>query len=174
MTDVAKLQQNIDNERLKFLGLRQKLMTTLAAFKPPAEMPDHLIAYAEEYGPDHAVKKLGADPQHFRVDIPIAVRRELAPLVLTLVDTSYSLDALVRHREEILCKDDPKRDRRYISYGREFTLDMDAKKIRYVDDGSSEPMNLVEGQPLKTPDRDGPPDRGAPGGSPGKKRDRSM
>jgi hypothetical protein len=174
MTDVAKVQQDIDNERLKFLGLRQKLMTTLAAFKAPPETPDHLISFAEEFGPDQAVKKLGEDPKFFRVDIPVAVRREISPLVLTLVDTSYSLDALVRHREEILCKADPRRERRYISYGREFTLDMGAKKIRYDDDGSSEPMNLVEGKPLNTPDRDGPPDRGAPGGSPDKKRDRSM
>jgi hypothetical protein len=33
----------------------------------------------------------------------------------------------------VLCKADPNRDRVYISYGREFTLDVAGGKIRYLD-----------------------------------------
>jgi hypothetical protein len=162
--DVTKLQQDIDNERLKFLGLRQKLATALGAFKPPAEMPDQLVAYAEEFGAEEAVKRLGTEPTHFKVDVPAAVRKEISPLLLSIVDASNSLDSMIGQREEVLCAADPARERRYMSFGREFTLDASSKKIRYVD-GGEEPMNLVAVEP-----------RHAPGMGPrkGKGRGRSM
>jgi hypothetical protein len=109
MADVAILQRDIDAERSKFMGLRAKLMTTLAAFKPPAHMPDHVIAYAEELGEEEALRKLGRDPKYFGVDVPPTMRRELSPIVRSLLDSTTQLDAMVRHREEVLCKADPKR-----------------------------------------------------------------
>lgn len=154
MADVAQLQQDIDNQRLKYLGLRQKLTTTLAAFKAPPDAQDHLISYAEEFGPEHAIKKLGAEPALFRVDVPPAVRNELAPLVVSLVDTGYSLDRLVRAREDILAKDDPKRKRVYMFFGRECTLDMVKGQINYLDaPGKPEPLNL---QVVHTKDQPAP------------------
>jgi hypothetical protein len=168
VSDVSTLQRHIDAERTKFLGLREKLMTTLGHFKAPPETPDHLISYAEEFGPAHAVKKLGEDPKHFGVDVPPAVRQEIAPLVLSLVRSSNSLDGLVGRREDILAKTNPDRKRVYIHYGREFTFDVAKGTMTFLDaPGKAEPLNL---QVVHTKDQ---PEKG-PGPSRSKKRDRSM
>ena len=154
MADVDKLQQVIDNERLKFLGLRQKLTTTLAAFKAPQAATDHLISYAEELGPDNAVRKLGEDRKFFGVDVPPAVRREIAPLMLQLVDTTYSLGSLVAQRENILAEADPKRKRVYVHFGREFTMDMGKGTMTFLDaPGKPQPLNL---QVVHTKDQPAP------------------
>ena len=63
--DITMLRMIIDDERIKFLGLRQQLMAKLAPFNPPAEAPDHLIAYAEELGSDAAIEKLATESQAF-------------------------------------------------------------------------------------------------------------
>ena len=133
----------IDNDRIKFQGLRQKLMSKLAPFNPPAEAPDHLIAYAEELGSDAAIDRLAKDPKYFRLDVPPAVRKEITPLVRSIIDISHSLDGLVAERENFLIKADPTRRRVYISYGREFTMDMRKGTITYLDaPDKPEPLNL--------------------------------
>lgn len=155
MPSLEKLQQDIDNQRIKYLGLRQKLATTLAAFKAPADASDHLISYAEEFGPDHAIKKLGDDRTFFKVDMPAAVRREIAPLVLSIVDTTYSLDGLVGEREDMLAKSDPKRARVYMFFGRECTLDEGKGTMTFLDaPDKPQPLNL---QVVHTKDQPAPP-----------------
>jgi len=141
--DITILQMIIGDERIKFLGLRQKLMEKLAPLNPPGETPDHLIAYAEELGTDAAIEKLSTDPKHFRVDVPPAVRKEITPLVRSIIDSSYELDGLVAQRENFLAKADPRRKRVYISYGREFTVDMRKGTVTYLDaPDKTEPLNL--------------------------------
>src|SRR5204863_1525324 len=59
---------------------------------------------------------------------------------------SSDLDVLIIERENILARSDHKRARVYISFGREFTLDIPNQQFRYVDTGEKEPLvvELVE------------------------------
>lgn len=168
--DLTMLRMIIDNDRIKFLGLRQKLMAKLAPFNASAETPDHLIAYAEELGTDAAIDKLAKDPKHFRIDVPPAVRKEITPLVRAIIDISYDLDRMVAERENILVNADPTRRRVYISYGREFTMDMRKGTITYLDTpDKTEPLNLQVVHTKDQPD----PGRHFPGRSNDKNRGRS-
>lgn len=150
--DVSTLQHDIDAARNKYQALRTTLTGILAPLKPPAEMPDHLISYAEEFGPAHAAKTLADNPQHFGVKFPPALRQQVAPLVLQLVDSSHALDGLIAKREDILCKADPTRRRVYMHYGREFVMDVRKGTMTFLDDPAHpQPLNLQQ-----VPTRDQP------------------
>lgn len=152
--DVTTLQHHIDAARRKYQALRATLTGILAPLKPPAEMPDHLISYAEEFGPAHAVDTLADNPQHVGIELPPALRQRVAPLVLQLVGSSHALDGLVAKRENILRQTDPTRRRVYMHYGREFVMDVRKGTMTFLDDPAHpQPLNLqkvpTEPQPEK-------------------------
>ena len=91
-------------------------------------------------------------------------------MVRSIIDCSHDLDRVVAERENILAKADPTRKRVYISYGREFTMDMKKGTITYLDaPDKTEPLNLQVVHTKDQPD----PGRHFPGRSNDKSRGRT-
>lgn len=119
MTDLAALEQKIEAAHRRYADLRSVLDAAVAPHRPSPDTTDQIITYAEEFGAAQAVKKLGLDSSFFQVTLPPETTTRLAPTLDDLVDAGYALDRLVGEREDVLCADDPLRDRRLVLQGEE-------------------------------------------------------
>lgn len=151
--DVSLLDRELNMERVAFHAIRRSLANDLRPFQPPQQAEDHIISYAEEFGVEHTLGTLATEPATFGLNAPAGSAGLLAlkDKVQALHASREAMDQIVSKREDILAKADPKRDRVYISFGREFTIDMANRRVRYVDTGKVEPLVLEEVAPSGEP-----------------------
>ena len=69
--DVSHLNRALDSERSAFSTMRRDLRDALKAFSPPADVDEHLISFAEEFGAEHAAKTLAAEVAQHRVRVNV-------------------------------------------------------------------------------------------------------
>jgi hypothetical protein len=157
---VPELQREIDRTRAAFNDLHQRFETMVGDYVSAApELADTLIAHAEEFGQEETIERLRANPERFglhpeRDHIATEDMQRIAATMERLIDVSDNLDRLTVERETVLCAQDPSRERVYNSYGREFVMDWEAKKIRHLDRPNDlHPMQVQVVEPRRAPDR---------------------
>lgn len=147
--DVAPINRALTTERIAFAKMRRELRAALHAFAPPPDVDERILTFAEEFGAGQAAKVLVAKPAQFGLaakarDPALAA---LTPRIVALHASNERMTTLVVERENILGAADPSRQRVYVSFGREFTIDADHQLIRYVEGGETAPFVLERVEP---------------------------
>ena len=127
---VNRLTQQIDEARRDYV----QTLSALKAALPPDSNPMPLVSCAEEFGPEHAMMLLAENPRRFGiVHFSPTAERVIGVTLAAHMRATEALDLAFAERENILCRMDPKRVRRYCLDNRECEIDAKAGTLRFLD-----------------------------------------
>jgi hypothetical protein len=75
--DLKEIVRSYEDAQRDFRGLQRKLDAALAPHKPAADAVERILACAEEYGVDPALRRVGTNPDQFGVRLLSQVRKGL-------------------------------------------------------------------------------------------------
>lgn len=127
---VNKLTQQIDEARRDYV----RTLTSLKTALPPGSNPMPLVEKAEEFGPEHAMMLFAENSKQFGIDpCSNTAERVIGVALAAHLRATEALDLVFAEREDILCRMDPKRTRRYCLDNRECEIDAKAGTLRFLD-----------------------------------------
>lgn len=155
--ELLNLDFSITEVRKDYVRSRDHLRRIMDAHATREDADRLLLDAAEEYGVEEAMGRFSDRPDTFGCVTDKLTANEIVILAQTLealVAADFDLTRFVAFRENILCAEDPDRQRRYNVDGREAVLDLDGKVVRFEEDKSEAPL-LVEGiEPQQTIDQE--------------------
>lgn len=140
--DVQGYDRDLKKHQLAFTTAHRTLSDRLG-LEATVEVLDH----AETWGLEETRRWLAGHAKRFAIGSAAALE-EVWGVVIRCYDAMADMDATLARRESILRRADSARELRLIHHGREFKVDLTAKRVTYLDDGSSAPMTL---EPLEPP-----------------------
>jgi hypothetical protein len=161
LPDVSQFERDLNMERVTFSARRRDLAAALRPFNPPEHALDRIVSYAEEFGAEEAARKLVDEPAFFelRANANDTALIALKANIEAVHASHQAMDHIVSTRENLLAQADPKRERVYVSFGREFTIDMPNRRIRYLDTGKTEALVMEDVAPRPEPAKNKQQDR---------------
>ena len=142
--DVTATDRELNAEKMRFNELYGLLEADLAALGMGKDTVDDIISHADLYGVAYTEERLASEPSYFELpkDASPAALAKAAARIKDLYDSNKAMDRLLKGREDILCAWDPNRQRVVQLFGREVAVDLEAKTMRYADNGKVVPISV--------------------------------
>lgn len=134
--DVQAYDQNLKTHQLTFTVAHRALSDRIGL-----DTATEVLDQAETWGLEDTRRWLASEAKQIGIK-DTADLEQVWQIVVRCYDAMADMDAALARREALLRRTDSARELRLIHHGREFKVDLTAKRVTYLDDGSTATLTL--------------------------------
>lgn len=155
---IATIERDLTAARMTFNVARINLKGTLVKLAAREGAEDRLIASAEEYGVDHTLGQLAANPVLF--DLGAAPDKVALPAIRTALENAYeanfAADRLMAEQENLKRQANPAHHKAVLFAGRELELAASGDRGQFRDENAEKVFtrNVVQADSAMTDDHE--------------------